>query len=160
MLPLLLAALLGACGLFIVLAPLFAPGRAAQANAAAESGGLADREALAKQALRDVEFDHQLGNLAEDDYRALRERYTRRALAAMKGRYDRERSLDDLIETQVRALRDADRAKSGSRAPQNGADAASAKSGTVKPAAVRRVSANSGAARKRGSSAKRGKGRA
>jgi hypothetical protein len=154
MLVLLLAALLGACALFIVTAPLFSPGRTARS--AAETGGLVEREAMAKQALREVEFDHQLGNLAEDDYRALRERYMRRALAAMKGRYDRERTVDDIIETQVRALRDVDAAKAAGRSRASN----SRPSSTAKSAAPDRSgAAGSGSARKRTNSAKRGKGR-
>jgi hypothetical protein len=155
MLPLLLAALLGGCALFIVLAPLLAPDGAARAHAVAETGGLADREALAKQALREVEFDHQLGNLAEDDYRSLRERYMRRALAAMKGRYDRERTLDDVIEEQVRAAREVEDASAGgptkSRVKSSPTDTAAR--------AERRTTSTDGAARQRGSRTQRGKGR-
>jgi hypothetical protein len=155
MLPLLLAALLGACALFIVLAPLFAPGSAAQSSAGEETTGLVEREALAKQALRDVEFDHQLGNLAEDDYRTLRERYMRRALAAMKGRYDQERTLDDVIETQVRALRDADAAPPATRARRS----AGASSAATRSTPDRRAAASGEPPRKRSSGAKRQSGK-
>jgi cytochrome c-type biogenesis protein CcmI len=41
--------------------------------------------ALAVQALRDLEFDHAMGKLDADDYRALRERLESRALATMGG---------------------------------------------------------------------------
>jgi hypothetical protein len=68
----------------------------------------ADREESARAALQEVEFDFQLGNLGEDDYRSLRERYMRRALSALKSRHDRERALDDAIEEQVRKLREID----------------------------------------------------
>ncbi len=68
----------------------------------------ADREESARAALQEVEFDFQLGNLGEDDYRSLRERYMRRALSALKSRHDRERALDDAIEEQVRKLREND----------------------------------------------------
>ena len=68
----------------------------------------ADREESARAALQEVEFDFQLGNLGEDDYRSLRERYMRRALSALKSRHDRERALDDAIEEQVRKLRETD----------------------------------------------------
>ncbi len=68
----------------------------------------ADREESARAALQEVEFDFQLGNLGEDDYRSLRERYMRRALSALKSRHDRERALDDAIEEQVRKLREFD----------------------------------------------------
>ncbi len=68
----------------------------------------ADREESARSALQEVEFDFQLGNLGEDDYRSLRERYMRRALSALKSRHDRERELDDAIEEQVRKLRETE----------------------------------------------------
>ena len=68
----------------------------------------ADREESARIALQEVEFDFQLGNLGEDDYRSLREHYMRRALSALKSRHDRERALDDAIEEQVRKLRKID----------------------------------------------------
>jgi hypothetical protein len=106
MIPLLLAALLGLSALAIVLAPLFVPAPAGDADPAA-APALAERERAAKAALRDVELDYQLGNLDGDDYRALRDRYTRRALTALKGRYDRERALDAAIEERVAALRAA-----------------------------------------------------
>lgn len=118
------AALLGLSALFIVVSPLFvAAARDGGADGAAATG-LAERERAARAALHDVEFDYELGNLAADDYATLRERYTRRALAALKGRYDRERTLDDAIETRVRALRDASGRgrRNGSRAPRGGAD--------------------------------------
>ncbi len=67
-----------------------------------------DREQAARTALQEVEFDFQLGNLAEDDYRSLRERYMRRALSALKSRHDREQEIDELIEEQVRKLREND----------------------------------------------------
>jgi hypothetical protein len=105
MLPVVLAVLLGACGLVIIMGPLFAAPSAGVPGDDLASAELIEREATAKAALRDVEFDYQLGNLAAGDYRTLRDRYTRRALAAMKRRYDRERSVDELIEAEVRQLR-------------------------------------------------------
>ncbi len=105
--PLVIAVLLGLSALVVVVVPLFAPGHAAAEPDGVPASALADREHAARAALHDVEFDYQLGNLAEDDYQSLRERYTRRALAALKGRYDRERAVDEAIETQVRALRAA-----------------------------------------------------
>lgn len=76
-------------------------------SASAESGQT-EREQAARAALHEVELDYQLGNITEADYRALRERYTRRALRELKARYDREQELDDLIEQQVRQLREQD----------------------------------------------------
>ena len=156
MLPLLVAALLGASALFIVMAPLFVAERAAHARAATDSGALVEREALAKQALREVEFDHQLGNLADDDYRTLRERYMRRALAAMKGRYDRERAVDDFIESHVRALR-GDPAVTVSE--PRGGNTARSSPGTP-PSVDRRTPSGTGTQRRRSGTATRRKGRA
>jgi cytochrome c-type biogenesis protein CcmH len=59
-------------------------------------------------ALQEVELDFQLGNLAETDYRTLRDRYMRRALLAMKSRHDREQELDEAIEEQLRRMREMD----------------------------------------------------
>jgi hypothetical protein len=70
--------------------------------------GQTEREQAARAALHEVELDYQLGNITEADYRALRERYTRRALRELKARYDREQELDDLIEQQLHQLREQD----------------------------------------------------
>jgi len=67
-----------------------------------------DRELAARVALQEIELDYQLGNIAETDYRSLRERYVRRALVALKSRYDREQELDEAIEEQLRKLREND----------------------------------------------------
>jgi hypothetical protein len=65
-----------------------------------------EREQAARSALREIELDYQLGNIDEADYRSLRERYVRRALVALKSRYEREQELDDSIEIQLRQLRE------------------------------------------------------
>ncbi len=105
--PLVIAVLLGLSGLAIVIYPLLGLDRE---TAEAEAGGpiaeVAERERSARDALREVEFDHRLGNLDDSDYQALRDRYERRALAALKTRYQREQELDALIEQQLDALRD------------------------------------------------------
>lgn len=104
--PLLIAVLLGLSGLIVVLFPLLGLEREAQETL---SGGpfaeVAERERSARDALREVEFDHRLGNLDDADYQALRTRYERRALAALKARYQREQELDALIERQLDDLR-------------------------------------------------------
>ena len=64
-----------------------------------------EREQTARTALQEVELDYQLGNIAESDYRSLRERYMRRALVAMKSRYEREQEIDEEIEDQLRQMR-------------------------------------------------------
>jgi len=110
------AILLGALALAFVLYPLYSgikakvrhidPGAVPMPQPSDVQ--LTDREQAARNALQEVEFDFQLGNLAEDEYRTLRERYMRRALSALKSRYDREQEIDELIEEQVRKLREND----------------------------------------------------
>ena len=60
----------------------------------------------AKAALQEIELDYQLGNLDEADYRSLKERYTRRAILAMKSRQNHEQELDELIEAQLRRMKE------------------------------------------------------
>lgn len=64
------------------------------------------QETAAKTALQEVELDYQLGNIDEPDYRSMRERYMRRALVALKARYDQEQALDEMIEEQLRSMRE------------------------------------------------------
>lgn len=104
--PLLIAVLLGLSGLIVVIYPLLGLERAASnAHADGPIAEVAERERSARDALREVEFDHRLGNLDDADYQALRARYERRALAALKTRYQREQELDALIERQLDVLR-------------------------------------------------------
>lgn len=116
-LPLLIAVLLGLSALLIVIYPLLGLDRAAHAplapEAIADASDAAERERLAKQALRDVDFDYRLGNLDEGDYASLRERYERRALAALKTRYEREQELDAQIDRQLATLRTQEPKKNG-----------------------------------------------
>jgi len=69
---------------------------------------LTGREQAARNALQEIELDYQLGNIGEADYRTLRERYVRRALVALKSRYDREQEIDEMIEMQLREMREHD----------------------------------------------------
>lgn len=107
----LIAIALGLLALVFVLYPLFrrtpVPAQAASAlmNAEASAGPL-EREQAARSALHEVELDFQLGNIEEPDYRDLRERYMKRALAALKARYEREQELDELIEEQLRSMKE------------------------------------------------------
>jgi hypothetical protein len=109
LLPILVAILLGVLTLAIVLYPLYrhAPVEVAQQRA---SVGIATTQAEVEQtariALKEVELDYQLGNLAETDYIKLRERYTRRAFAAMKSRQQSEEAIDALIEERLRLLKE------------------------------------------------------
>ncbi len=75
--------LITAVGLFIA-APLFDQVFAGRRSAPSdESEQLEHEYALALQALRELEFDHAMGKLDAGDYRTLRERLEKRALAAM-----------------------------------------------------------------------------
>lgn len=118
----LLAVLLGLCALAYVLYPVYshvletragaeqlvAQGASEAIETSGDSNGMVqptDREQAARAALQEVELDFQLGNISPTDYNQLRERYTRRALVALKQRYEREQELDATIEEQVRQLR-------------------------------------------------------
>lgn len=118
----LLAVLLGLCALAYVLYPVYsyvletragveqmiAQGTSEAIETSGDSNGMVqstDREQAARAALQEVELDFQLGNISPTDYNQLRERYTRRALVALKQRYEREQELDATIEEQVRQLR-------------------------------------------------------
>ncbi len=109
----LIAIALGLLALVFVLYPLFrrSPAPAQPASAlelvdADDSTGPVEREQAARSALHEVELDFQLGNIEEPDYRDLRERYMKRALVALKDRYEREQELDELIEEQLRLMKE------------------------------------------------------
>ena len=109
LLPVLVAVLLGVLALALVLYPLYrhAPLEVVQQRASASIATTqAETEQAARAALKEVELDYQLGNLAEPDYRTLRERYSRRAFAAMKSRQQNEEAIDVLIEERLRQLKE------------------------------------------------------
>lgn len=103
-----LAIVLGLLALAFVLYPLYRrpsvtaeqPGHTAVPSSPSES------EQNARTALQEVELDYQLGNIAQQDYQSLRERYMRRALVALKSRYEREQEIDQEIEEQLRKLKE------------------------------------------------------
>lgn len=102
---------LGILALVFVLHPLFRsrPVETPRSNTQLPSGegtSTQEREQAARSALQEVELDFQLGNIAETDYRSLRERYMRRALVSLKSRYDSEQALDDEIEEQLRKMKE------------------------------------------------------
>ncbi|HEU0028958.1 MAG TPA: hypothetical protein VFQ25_17765 [Ktedonobacterales bacterium] len=136
MTPLIIAALLGLTAALIVAYPLLglAGGQAETRETSAPSGlsEVAERERQARQALREVELDYTLGNLDSGDYDALRGRYERRALAALRTRYQREQELDALIERQLDALRAGK--PSLERSADVSASATSTETATAKPA--------------------------
>lgn len=78
---LIVGALLAVIALVVVLYPLFddlsLPKRVRKADGAKPS-----TEAV--QALREIEFDRETGKLSDSDYAALKSRYTREAVAAMR----------------------------------------------------------------------------
>ncbi|GHO89592.1 hypothetical protein [Dictyobacter formicarum] len=113
---LMIAIVLGILALVFVLYPLYRGpankgglGRTAvtQEQPAAEVTELAEEEQQARSAIQEVELDYQLGNIEEPDYRSLRERYMRRALTALKSRYEREQEIDDDIEQQLQQLKES-----------------------------------------------------
>ena len=143
--PLIIAALLGLTAALIVAYPLL--GLSRERRVAASPGALgeaADRERQARQALREVELDYTLGNLDGGDYDALRGRYERRALAALRTRYQREQELDALIERQLDALRVGQRVQLAPAAPATStpppASTRPAASQPATPRATRQVS--------------------
>ena len=108
-LPFLVASLLGAIALAFVLYPLYrrTPLKTSQVESLTTPvSSQAERELIARTALQEVELDYQLGNLAETDYRSLRTRYLRRAALALKSRQKRELELDEMIEEQLRRMKE------------------------------------------------------
>lgn len=69
---------------------------------------LEEKEQRARSALHEIELDYQLGNLAEEDYRLLRERSMQTALDARKERHGekRDQELDEEIEVRLRTMRE------------------------------------------------------
>lgn len=95
MLPLIVGAVLAACGLAFVLLPLLAgPSQAppslwaderdqTRATHPGDVGGSAS-EVTAVEVLREIEFDRATGKLSDADYGTLKSTYTARALAEMR----------------------------------------------------------------------------
>jgi hypothetical protein len=86
------------------------PGEQDKLGDLAASSSQAEDEQAARRALKEIELDYQLGNLAEADYRSLRERYILRAFAAHKSRQVHEQQLDELIEQRLRQMRHTEEA--------------------------------------------------
>jgi FKBP-type peptidyl-prolyl cis-trans isomerase (trigger factor) len=108
-----LSLVLGALALIFVLYPLFRSRSVEVVRSEVQvvpvegmSAKDKEREQAARGALQEVELDFQLGNIAETDYRTLRERYMRRALVSLKSRYEHEQALDDEIEEQLRRMKE------------------------------------------------------
>ena len=108
LLPVLVAVLLGVLALLLVLYPLYrhAPVELVQQRASAGMATTqAEVEQTARTALKEIELDYRLGNLATPDYRSLRERYMLRAFTAIKSRQQSEEAIDALIEERLQLLK-------------------------------------------------------
>src|SRR3954469_13767070 len=106
MLALVVGTLLSVGTLAFVLYPLIAgpvPLRRVSV-AAVPSPRSEDNEAVV--ALREIEFDRVTGKLSDADYAELKERYTARALQAMRAAAPSAAGTDDAIEAAVRAYRE------------------------------------------------------
>jgi hypothetical protein len=107
MIALLVALGLGGTALAFVLYPLYRKDKQAVSETAmGTSNAVAEREQAARAALQEVELDYQLDNISEEDYNSLRERYMRRALVALRSRYQREQELDEAIEARLREMKE------------------------------------------------------
>lgn len=82
MTPLIVGAVLAVMALVVVLYPLFDDLSTPARRARAPEGDTPSVEAV--QALREIEFDRETGKLSDSDYAALKARYTREAVAAMR----------------------------------------------------------------------------
>ncbi|MFI5269149.1 MAG: hypothetical protein ACHQ7M_17380 [Chloroflexota bacterium] len=72
---------------------------------AAELNELVSQRDLAIEDLRELDFDHDLGNLSEEDHQAMREQSKRRAVAILKQLQAQESRIDEEIEQAVATLR-------------------------------------------------------
>ena len=111
MISLLLATVLGLLAFVYVLYPLYGhtkTGITGKRNDSVSGPAPvpAEREQSARTALQEIELDYQLGNISQEEYRLLRERYVQRALSALKSHYEDEQKLDEEIEAQLRAMKE------------------------------------------------------
>lgn len=83
MTPILIGTMLALIALAFVLFPLFSD--ALDIGRATAARPRTDRTSTAIDALREIEFDHATGKLAEHDYETLKASYTQQALVAMRG---------------------------------------------------------------------------
>ena len=104
----LLALLALAAAVCFAVWPLVRGGRPAETGSP-ELSELVSQRDLAIDDIRELDFDHDLGNLSEEDHQALREASKRRAVAILKQLQAQESRIDEEIEQAVAALRGADR---------------------------------------------------
>jgi hypothetical protein len=98
-----LALLAAAVAFVFVLLPLFR--RDAAGAGAGSLGELLIQRDLALDAIRELDFDHDLGNLSEEDHEAMREESKRHAVAILRQLQTQESRIDTEIEQAVAALR-------------------------------------------------------
>ena len=97
-------ALLAAAGAIgFVLLPLFR--RSGPESRANEMSELLSQRDLALDDIRELDFDHDLGNLSEEDHQAMREQSKRHAVAILKQLQTQDSRIDEEIEHAVAALR-------------------------------------------------------
>ncbi|MBI2847098.1 MAG: hypothetical protein HYX82_04365 [Chloroflexi bacterium] len=103
------AVALVAVTLTLVAYPLFVPGGRRRPERAGDSRmhELLNLKETILSAISELDFDYNLGNLAEEDYRELRRRYEHRAVTVLKSIDELKQSLDEEIEKEVRAIREA-----------------------------------------------------
>ena len=109
LLPIFLTLLFIAVSVPLVASPLRQRQRDETASAVSASGGAKAPTSSYKEsllALRDLEFDHELGLVSDDDYARLRERLMADAASTLENAQRREEdAASERIEAAVRALR-------------------------------------------------------
>ncbi|MFN2572359.1 MAG: hypothetical protein ABR537_12255 [Gemmatimonadales bacterium] len=95
MLELILGILLAAGVIYYVLRPILRPSSGAADPAVPDEGDDPDDDmspqTVALRALKEIEFDRATGKLSDEDYDALKAKYTGEALAALRGEQGRGR---------------------------------------------------------------------
>lgn len=106
MIALVAGAILAVAALAFVLAPIFLGVRPTRSRATAAESEEDAASARAVSALREVEFDRATGKLSDADYDALKARYTREALAALRAEEPARAGLgDDELEAVILSYR-------------------------------------------------------
>ncbi len=102
--------------LVVLFYPLFQPQkRERDLDEASESSlaALLERRDAAYAAIRELEFDYSLGNIAPEDYQELLNRYQLRAAAVLKALDDSYGSLEKDLEGEIKARRGPRKAVAG-----------------------------------------------
>lgn len=132
-----------ALGLLALAYPLFQPQKAENEPVEPSEEGLAgllERRDAAYNAIRELEFDYSLGNITQEDYQVLLDRYQLRAATILKALDEGYAGWDEELEGAVRARR-AKRAVAGGvglacpqcAAPYGGTDKFCSRCGTKLP---------------------------